>query len=63
MKNNYLAPQISYEYQLKKMGSEDLVKEYNQILDKGSLSEDDKQHLILINKTYYQLNGKYLYQL
>lgn len=53
--------QISYEYSLGKMRAEELELEYKKIMDKEHLSEEDQKYLRIINKNYFNLNGKYLF--
>lgn len=54
---------ISYQYQLRKMGIEDLMVEYQSIKSNISLKESDIVNLLLIDKLSIQLTGKKISEL
>jgi len=60
MKNNYLAPQVSYEHYLRGCNATELKEEQMQILNKSFIDDKDYNYLVIINQQYYQLTGKHL---
>lgn len=51
---------VSYQYQLRKMGIDELKSEYEYLISKSHMTDDDYSNIKLINDLSVQLTGKYI---
>lgn len=51
---------VSYQYQLRKMGIDELKSEYEYLISKSYMTDADYSNIKLINALSVQLTGKYI---
>lgn len=51
---------VSYQYQLRKMGIDELKSEYEYLIGKSYMTDVDYSNIKLINALSVQLTGKYI---